>query len=453
MKNKIKDIIIFIVGIVGVFISLAAVSGILSGELITGIIVLIIGILFIVPSIKVFDIYKRKKEIEFINSEKEAILAEKERQENEKNNILKALNAEIEIKNKDIIELKTLLDSYDKDIALKIIDTRDYSDISSTQIKNELSILELQIKELIKRGKAVNFSVSKNTKRINFLTTQILKVFNSDVDAAFNKLSHSNVDVIRGKMTKSFESTNKIFADDDVSITKDYLDLKFNELNLLHQYNIKIEAERDQQKAIKEQMLEEEKVRREIEREKRKIEKEETQFKNEQNKLLQYLNRASSDVERDIYLNKIKELEEKLALLEKDKENVLERETNTRAGYVYVISNIGSFGEDIYKIGMTRRLEPMDRVKELGNASVPFEFDVHAMIFSEDAPALEHTLHQHFRKNEVNKVNQRKEFFKVNLKDIEEVVKENHNAAVEFTELAKAEQYRESLRLSTEINN
>lgn len=453
MKNKIKDIIIFIVGIVGVFISLTAVSGILSGELITGIIVLIIGILFIVPSIKVFDIYKRKKEIEFINSEKEAILAEKERQENEKNNILKALNAEIEIKNKDIIELKTLLDSYDKDIALKIIDTRDYSNISSTQIKNELSILELQIKELIKRGKAVNFSVSKNTKRINFLTTQILKVFNSDVDAAFNKLSHSNVDVIRGKMTKSFESTNKIFADDDVSITKDYLDLKFNELNLLHQYNIKIEAERDQQKAIKEQMLEEEKVRREIEREKRKIEKEETQFKNEQNKLLQYLNRASSDVERDIYLNKIKELEEKLALLEKDKENVLERETNTRAGYVYVISNIGSFGEDIYKIGMTRRLEPMDRIKELGNASVPFEFDVHAMIFSEDAPALEHALHQHFRKNEVNKVNQRKEFFKVNLKDIEEVVKENHNAAVEFTELAKAEQYRESLRLSTEINN
>lgn len=453
MKNKIKDIIIFIVGIVGVFISLAAVSGILSGELITGIIVLVIGILFIVPSIRVFDIYKRKKEIEFINSEKEAILAEKERQENEKNNILKALNAEIEIKNKDIIELKTLLDSYDKDIALKIIDTRDYSDISSTQIKNELSILALQIKELIKRGKAVNFSVPKNTKRINFLTTQILKVFNSDVDTAFNKLSHSNVDVIRGKMTKSFESTNKIFADDDVSITKDYLDLKFNELNLLHQYNIKIEAERDQQKAIKEQMLEEEKVRREIEREKRKIEKEETQFKNEQNKLLQYLNRASSDVERDIYLNKIKELEEKLALLEKDKENVLERETNTRAGYVYVISNIGSFGEDIYKIGMTRRLEPMDRVKELGSASVPFEFDVHAMIFSEDAPALEHALHQHFRKNEVNKVNQRKEFFKVNLKNIEEVVKENHNAAVEFTELAKAEQYRESLRLSTEINN
>ena len=91
---------------------------------------------------------------------------------------------------------------------------------------------------------------------------------------------------------------------------------------------------------------------------------------------------------------KIKELEEKIKVLEKDKQNVLERETNTRAGYVYIISNIGSFGKDVYKIGMTRRLEPMDRISELSSASVPFPFDVHALIFSEDAPALENTLHK-----------------------------------------------------------
>ncbi len=194
-------------------------------------------------------------------------------------------------------------------------------------------------------------------------------------------------------------------------------------------------------------MVEEEKVRREIEREKAKIEKEEHQFKNEVSKLMKYLQKAS-DIEKQLYIDKINELEDKIKLLEKDKENILQREQNTRAGFVYIISNIGSFGENIYKIGMTRRLEPMDRVKELGDASVPFEFDVHAMIFSEDAPRLENTLHETFRKNQVNKVNNRKEFFNVSLDDIEKVVKENHNATVTFTKLAKAEQYRESLRLA-----
>ena len=134
-------------------------------------------------------------------------------------------------------------------------------------------------------------------------------------------------------------------------------------------------------------------------------------------------------------------------MIEKDKENVLEREENTRAGFVYVISNIGSFGENIYKIGMTRRLEPMDRIKELGDASVPFEFDVHAMIFSADAPALETTLHNTFRGKEVNKVNLKKEFYKVSLDEIEKVVKENHNATVTFTKVAEAAQYRETLKI------
>ena len=119
---------------------------------------------------------------------------------------------------------------------------------------------------------------------------------------------------------------------------------------------------------------------------------------------------------------------------------------------MYVISNIGSFGEDIYKIGMTRRLEPLDRVKELGDASVPFEFDVHAMIFSEDAPKLENILHTTFRDKQVNKVNSRKEFFHISLSEIEKVVKENHNATVEFTMVAKAEQYRESLRLAEAVS-
>ena len=141
-------------------------------------------------------------------------------------------------------------------------------------------------------------------------------------------------------------------------------------------------------------------------------------------------------------------LEDKIKILESDKESVLERQANARAGFVYVISNIGSFGENIYKIGMTRRLEPMDRIKELSSASVPFEFDVHAMIFSSDAPDLEATLHNHFAERAVNKVNPRKEFYNVDIDEIEKVVKENYNDTVQFTKIPIASEYRQSLNMT-----
>lgn len=194
-------------------------------------------------------------------------------------------------------------------------------------------------------------------------------------------------------------------------------------------------------------MVEEEKVRREIEREKQKIEKEENQFNNEVKKLMGYMQKAKDDVEKQLYIDKIQELEDKLKALASDKENVLQREQNTRAGFVYIISNIGSFGESVYKIGMTRRLDPMDRINELSSASVPFPFDVHAMIFSEDAPALETLLHHHFQKNQVNKVNARKEFFRVNLDEIKKLVLENHNATVKFVDIPDALEYRETLKM------
>ena len=130
--------------------------------------------------------------------------------------------------------------------------------------------------------------------------------------------------------------------------------------------------------------------------------------------------------------------------MEKEKENVLEREANARAGFVYVISNIGSFGPGVYKIGMTRRLEPMDRIKELSSASVPFDFDVHAMIFSDNAPELENILHKTFENKSVNRINLRKEFFKVNLEEIEQVVKENFNNTVKFTKVPAATEYRQT---------
>ena len=123
------------------------------------------------------------------------------------------------------------------------------------------------------------------------------------------------------------------------------------------------------------------------------------------------------------------------------------RDANQKAGYVYIISNIGSFGENIFKIGMTRRLEPEDRIYELSGASVPFKYDIHAMIFSDDAPKLEALLHNHFADKKVNLVNGRKEFFNVTLEEIKEVVRKNYDKTVEFKNMPDAEQYRESLMI------
>ena len=347
-------------------------------------------------------------------------------------------------KNNILKEISRLNDDVLVDTCVITID----ESITSEEYKSKYNMLILEEKEFVKSGNAVIITANDNTskKALNNDMKQLLRSFSSESAAAISAITIKNIDSAKSKLTKLFETLNKLFETDCVSLNKKMLEMKLEQADLIYKYQYQKEQERLQQKAIREQMIEEEKVRREIEKEKAKIEKEEAQFKNEVSKLMSYMQKAN-DVEKQLYIDKIKELESKLKQVEADKENVLQREQNTRAGYVYVISNIGSFGDDVYKIGMTRRLEPMDRVKELGDASVPFEFDVHAMIFSEDAPALETILHNTFKANQVNKVNPRKEFFKVKLDDIEKVVKENFNATVTFTKVAEAAQYRESLKL------
>ncbi|HCV2365107.1 TPA: DUF4041 domain-containing protein [Staphylococcus aureus] len=306
-------------------------------------------------------------------------------------------------------------------------------------------MLSLDEKEMVSNNKAVFYSGYNDKKSfINSQTKQILRAFNTECDYLFSSLTARNYENYHKKIIRSFEALNKIYKVDYVEISREYLKIKLEKLNLINERAIKIEQEKELQREIKEQMKEEEKVRRELEQQEKKIEKEERQFGNEIKSLFKRLEKSVNDIEKELYAEKIKELEQKVKQLEEDKKDVENRKLNTRAGYVYVISNIGSFGEGIYKIGLTRRLEPYDRVKELGDASVPFEFDVHAMIFSDDAPALENTLHKHFRDRELNKVNHRKEFFKVDIDEIEEVVKNNHNKTVEFTKIPVAAQYWES---------
>lgn len=363
------------------------------------------------------------------------------------NSTINSLKREILNKENECTKLQSEIESLEQETLCAHYNFSDYDGITSEECKNKLALLKNQEQEDIRSFSILNVFGNGSKKELKDNAKQILRCFNSECDNILLNLSVKNIDTLRNKITKSFETLNKIFSVDGIQLERKILQYKLEELNLVYTYELKKEQEKEQQRAIKEQMIEEEKVRREIERQKAKLEKDQAQCSNEINKLMGYMQKTQSDVEKQLYIDKIKDLEEKLRQLEEDKATVLEREANARAGYVYVISNIGSFGENVYKIGMTRRLEPMDRIKELGSASVPFEFDVHAMIFSDDAPTLETALHQKFEKKSVNRVNLRKEFFKVSLDEIEQVVKENYNNTVTFTKIPVAKEYNETLKI------
>jgi DNA repair exonuclease SbcCD ATPase subunit len=219
--------------------------------------------------------------------------------------------------------------------------------------------------------------------------------------------------------------------------------LKLKELHLTHEYAEKKQQEAEEQRAIREQMREEEKAQRELERAQLEAEREAERYQSA-------LQKAQRDAEKaqGEKLNKLNAEIERLSQLVTDanarKERAISQAQLTKSGYVYIISNVGSFGEEVYKIGMTRRLDPMDRVHELGDASVPFAFDVHAMVYSEDAPGLENLLHRSFDQRRVNLVNTKKEFFRVALDEIREVVTKHHAGEVKYTLVAEALEFRKS---------
>lgn len=295
----------------------------------------------------------------------------------------------------------------------------------------------------------VDGSLEKGRAMTNKNIQSAFKLFNAECDIAINKVTYKNIESTEKRIRKSFEQVNKLYEPVLVKLKENYLSAKIDELYLYFEYLQKKQEEKEEQAALREQMREEAKVQREIEREKKKIEKEKIHFNTELDRLKD--NIPDDTNEKSIWEAKIAELEAKIAELQEVEEDVLHKEKNTRAGYVYIISNIGSFGENIYKIGLTRRLDPMERVNELGDASVPFKFDVHATIFSEDAPALENALHKAFESRRVNKVNSRKEFFHVTLDEIKQEVEKNFNKTVEYTKYAEAMEYRQSLKIREEM--
>lgn len=328
----------------------------------------------------------------------------------------------------------------------------DYS--TSEKYKDRLLQIVEEQKQMIKEGTAcickTNWHVGNSKKQGEIMTRRninlALRAFNGECDKLIVKVKWNNVKRFEERIKKSFDAINKLNKSNDVHLTQEYLRLKLDELHLAYELEYKKYLEKEEQRAIREEQRQEEIAQREFEKAKKEAEQEEKRFQKALEHAKKDLGLVSGE-ELENLNQKILELEKNLEEAHKAKERAISRAQETKSGHVYIISNIGSFGENIYKIGMTRRLEPMDRIRELGDASVPFRFDLHALIFTENAPELENLLQKEFNDRRINKINYRKEYFRVTLDEIEQVIKEKYKKEVDFIRIPEAQEYRETLSL------
>lgn len=280
----------------------------------------------------------------------------------------------------------------------------------------------------------------------------VVDAFNGKVDSILTRSKAENFGTLEQQIRDAFSLVNRNGAAfREARITGEYLQARLDELHWLTAVNALREREKEEQKRIRDQIREEEKARREIERALKDAAKEEESLRKAMEKVQGQVAKATEE-QRAAFEAKLAELQAKLVDAEARNQRALSMAQQTKAGHVYIISNIGSFGEEVYKVGMTRRLEPLDRIRELGDASVPFAFDIHAMLWSEDAPKLERDLHKQFVQEQVNKVNPRKEFFRVPLAKLREKV-ESLGLEASWTMSAAAAEYRESLTIEQRLKD
>lgn len=325
------------------------------------------------------------------------------------------------------------------------------ADFSYTDAGQKLKEARDHSVQMMKAGQAANCDYSEPYRRITAIQF-VVDAFNGKVDSLLSKVKQDNYGILERKIKDSYELVNKNgSAFRNAHILPEYLNARLDELKwAVIVQELKAKAA-EEQRALREKMMEEEKARREFERAQKEAEKEEAMLKKAMEKAKALLADANNE-QKAKYEAQLKELEEKLSAAEEKNQRALSMAQQTKRGTVYIISNVGSFGENVYKVGMTRRLDPLDRVRELGDASVPFSFDVHAFIESEDAPALETELHKSLALMQMNKVNPRKEFFRVDLSIIKAII-EKKGLSANWTMLADAAEYRESLAIEERIKN
>ena len=321
----------------------------------------------------------------------------------------------------------------------------EYSD--SEEYKRNIEVVRAAQKAMISDKTAVicptqwhvEGSLAKGKVMTNRNIKLTLRAFNNECEAAIANTRWNNVNAMEKRIGTAFTQINNLNESNHITITIDYVKLKFQELFLTHEYREKLKAEREERAEMARAAKEEQKLIRDMER----AEEEEARYK-------RLLDKAKAEAESaigpklDAFNSQIEMLEKDLAEAHAKFERAQAMAERTRSGYVYIISNVGSFGDDVVKIGLTRRLDPADRVRELGDASVPFIFDTHAIIYSDDAPALERALHNEFDPVRINAQNYRKEFFRAKLDDVEAAVKRLAPDAPFFKDV-EAQDYRETL--------
>lgn len=277
----------------------------------------------------------------------------------------------------------------------------------------------------------VDGSRAKGQTMINRQTRLTMRAFNNECEAAIANTRWNNVNAMEKRILNAAKQIDKANESMNLRISEQYISLKLDELHATHEYRERLKLEKEERADLAR-----------AEREEKKLLAEAEAAEREEERYQKLLNKARSEAGVDE--GRIEELEAALEAAHATSERARAMAEMTKSGYVYIISNIGSFGDDIVKIGLTRRLEPDERVKELGDASVPFRFDTHAMIYSDEAPALEGALHKEFSDRRVNASNMRKEFFRVDLEEVEAAVKRLAPAASFFAD-REAQEWHETL--------
>ena len=394
---------------------------------------------------------------------------------NTKQEDIRKLNADIAQKNYKLDEQNKQISNLDKkikDLNGQLVNVSDevmyedyglykprYDFANSSAYKGKLSEVRSNQKEMIKNGEAgiifnsmtLNDSEAQGRSMQKKNIKQLVRSFNGECEAAINKVTKSNIERIKKRITRSFEQLNKLNEPNGVRLTANYLDSKLDEAYIALEYALKKEQEKELLREQRQREKEERQAQEQYAQERAKYEKDETHFQQAKDLLQNKINNSKSDVEIESLKRKLADLQDKISDIQAKKVKLSDRAENPTAGYVYIISNIGSFGQNVYKVGVTRRLDPMDRINELGSASVPFKFDVHALIFTDDAYKLETELHEYFDKERVNKVNKRKEFFKLNIDEIKQVLSKHKELTFDFHEIPDAPEYRDTLLIEKKM--
>jgi uncharacterized protein DUF4041/Meiotically Up-regulated Gene 113 (MUG113) protein/uncharacterized protein DUF2510 len=315
---------------------------------------------------------------------------------------------------------------------------------TSDQYKATLEEIDIACKQRIKDGGAVtsakkwaiNGSDKEGARMVSDFSKLILRAYNNEADNVVRTLRPYSVDAALARLDKLRSSIARLGASMKLGITDEYHVLRVKEVQLTGDYMAKLAEEREAEREHRARLREEKIARREFEAEQRRLEKERAHYATKAAALL-----ANGDV------SGAAEAQAQVAELQRAIQGVIDRAANIRTGYVYVISNIGAFGPHVVKIGLTRRLQPLDRVRELGGASVPFRFDLHALIFHDDAVGLETELHHAFAAKRVNMVNARREFFYATVQEVKDMLHQLRGSLLQYVDTPEALEWHQSENL------